>query len=416
MSAVAPLRHVRFRFLIAGRTVNAFGNGFASIALAFAVLDITGSAGDLGLVVGVRTVFNVVFLLFGGVLADRLPQHRLMVGSAVVAGLSQGVAAALVLSHTATIPLLMVVGAVNGTVSALSMPASSSILPRTVPEEIRQQANAINRMTVSGANILGAPLGGVVVAALGPGWGIVVDALSFLLAALCFAFIRLSAVAAAEPGRRSHIVADLRTGWSEFRSRQWLWVVVAGFMVLNAAWSGGLLVLGPVVAKQTFGSGGWGLVLAAETAGMIAGGLIALRLRLRRMLLVGVVCCFPIALPLLALGLYAHLWLVVACAFVAGVFLEQFGVAWETTMQEHVPADKLARVYSYDMVGSFVAMPIGEVGVGPLARAFGVEATLIGAAVLIMLAVAGMLSSGDVRSRPHQLAEPAGPPVTESVP
>jgi MFS family permease len=432
VNALAPLQHAPFRFLLAGRTVNALGNSFAPIALAFAVLDLTGSVTDLGLVVGARTVVNVVFLLFGGVLADRLPKHLLMVGSSIAAALTQAAVAALVLTGSATIPLLIGLSAVNGLAGALALPASASILPLTVPAEIRQQANALNRLSLNGAAILGAPIAGIVVAGVGPGWGIGVDAVTFALAALCFLPLRVAdparvvarpgvigdertPVAAAVEPSRPNIFADLRAGWSEFRSRTWLWVVVAGFGVLNAAWAGSLFVLGPVVADDTIGRRAWGLVLAAQTAGMIVGGLIAIRLRLRRMLFFGVSSCLFMALPALVLGVHPRLWALVAAALLSGLMLEQFGVAWETTMQEHVPADKLARVYSYDMVGSFVAIPIGEMAVGPVAHTIGVEPTLVGAAVLITGAVLFMLSSRDVRTLRHKLPEPAGGPVGESV-
>jgi MFS family permease len=413
---MSALRHRPFRFLIAGRTVSALGNSFAPIALAFAVLDLTGSASDLGLVVGVRTLVNVVFLLFGGVLADRMPKHLLMVGSSLFAGLTQGITAALVLTHTASVPLLLVLGGLNGMAGALSLPASSSILPQTVPADVRQQANALSRLALNSAAIIGAPVAGIVVAAVGPGWGIAADAASFGLAAVAYGLLRLPSTAAATPpADRPHVLADLRTGWSEFRSRTWLWVVVAGFGLLNASWSGALFVLGPVVADQSFGRSAWGFILAAETGGMILGGLIALRLRLRRLLYFGVFATFPASLTVFVLGIYPHVWLLVLSALIAGIGVEQFGVAWETTMQEHVPAEKLARVYSYDMVGSFVAMPIGEIAVGPISRAAGVSPTLIGAGVLITLAVVFMLSSSNVRTLPHKLAEPAAEPMKESV-
>jgi MFS family permease len=415
MSALAPLRYPAFRRLAAGRTINALGNSFAGVALAFAVLDITGSASDLGLVVGTRTLLNVIFLLFGGVLADRLPKHLLMVGSNLAAALSQAAAAALVLTHTASIPMLIGLAAINGTAAALSLPASSALLPRTVPEEIRQQANALSRISLNSAQIFGAPIAGVVVATVGPGWGIAVDAMSFALAAVCFVRLRVPEAAVTGPVDRPNIFVDLKTGWSEFRSRQWLWVVVVGFCVWNAAYGGGAAVLGPVVASHTFGSRGWGIVLGAQTAGMIVGGLIALRLRLRRLLYFGVASCFGMALPLVALGVYPHVLVLAPCGFVGGLLLEQFGVAWETTMQEHVPADKLARVYSYDMLGSFLAIPIGEVAVGPIARVAGVEATVLGAGVLLTLAVVGMLTSRDVRTLPHKRSEPMVEPMEESI-
>ena len=409
---LAPLRLPAFRLLLAGRAIGALGNAFAPIALAFAVLDLTGSARDLGLVVGVRMLVNVLFLLFGGALADRLPKTALMVGASVAAAGTQAVVAALVLTGSATVPLLIALSAVNGMVSALSLPASAAIVPQLVGADMRQQANALGRMLFTGATVVGAPVGGVVVASVGPGWGIAADASTFLLSAFCFALVRVPAGPGTTDARRarSSLVTDLREGWSAFASRTWLWVVVAGFCLLNAAWSGALFVLGPVIADDTVGRRAWGFVLAAETVGMIVGAVVAMRVRRRRLLLFGVVCTASLALPVLALELYPHLGLLLAAAFVAGVGVEQFGIAWETTMQEHVPGDKLARVYSYDMVGSFLAVPVGQVAVGPVADAAGVQRTMVGAAALMLLAVAGMLSSRDVRHLRHELPEPGPAP------
>jgi len=458
MSATAPLRYRGFRYLLAGRAINALGNAFAPIALAFAVLDLTGSATDLGFVVGARTVVNVAFLLFGGVLADRMPKSVLMIGSSAAAALTQAAVAGLVLTHTATIPLLIGLEAINGMVAALAQPASASVLPQIVPADVRQQANALVRIFLNGAAILGAPVAGIVVAAVGPGWGIAVDAATFAVSALCFAGLGAAIRArskpaegpdlsvTAQPGHeamlaseaaalgvseaaalgvpeaaldvpdgeaepaapeRPNVFADLRTGWSEFRSRTWLWVIVAGAALGNMAWGGGFLVLGPVVADQTFGRRAWGFVLAAQTAGMIVGGLVAMRLRVRRLLFFGTVCLLPFAIPLFLLGVYPHVWLLIVGGLVAGLGLEQFSVAWDTTMQEHVPPEKLARVYSYDMVGSFVAIPIGEMTAGPIAQVAGAKATLIGAGVLMMVAFVAMLSSRDVRTLRHKLPEPA---------
>jgi MFS family permease len=400
LSTFAALRHPAFRLLLTGRTLSTLGNTIAPIALAFAVLDLTGSATDLGLVVGTRTLVNVVFLLFGGVLADRLPRHLMMVGASVLAAATQGAVAALVLTHTATVPLLIGLSAANGMVSALTMPASSAILPQTVPPQERQQANALTRLFFNAAAIVGAPAGGAIVATIGPGWGIAVDAVTFVLAGACYAFLRVPKTATG--AARKGIFADLLTGWTEFRSRTWLWAVVLGFCLVNACWSGGLYVLGPIVANTTIGRQAWGFVLAAQTVGMIVGALIAMRVRLRRMLFFGTACTALLALPMLVLGAAPLVVPLMTAAFIAGVGLEQFAVAWETTMQEHIPADKLARVYSYDMVGSFVAMPIGEVVAGPVAQATSVEGTLIGAAALVVLAVAGMLSSRDVRTLEHR--------------
>jgi MFS family permease len=181
-------------------------------------------------------------------------------------------------------------------------------------------------------------------------------------------------------------------------------VVVLGFMFLNAAWAASMGVLGPVVADDTIGRRAWGFVLAAQTAGMIAGALLAIRITVRRLLAFGVIAVAGMALLPSGLALAPVLGVLLVCAFVGGVAFDQFGIAWETTMQEYVPSDKLARVYSYDMLGSLVAIPVGQVAAGPAAHALGARTTLLIAVGVMLVAVAGMLTSRDVRTLEHRPA------------
>ncbi|MFJ8687802.1 MFS transporter [Micromonospora wenchangensis] len=392
---LAPLRYAAFRRLAAGRLVNMVGNAVAPVALAFAVLDLTGSVRDLGLVVGARSLMNVLFVLFGGVLADRVPRRLVLVGSNLLGALTQAAVAALVLTGTATIPLLLALGAANGVVSALAQPASAAATPQTVPAELIQPANAIIRLGMNAGMIGGTALGGLLVAAVGPGWGLAVDAVTFAVAAVAFAGVRVPAARGGDI--RTGIVADLREGWTEFAARTWVWVVVLGFMVLNAALAGGMSVLGPAVADATIGRSAWGLVLAAQTVGMVVGGVVALRLRVRRLLLLGVVCMVAESLLLLGLALTPTLVALLSAAVAVGIAVEQFAVAWETSIAQHIPADRLARVYSYDMLGSFVAIPLGQVAVGPVAAMVGTRDTLLVLAALVVLSVLGMVTSRAVR-------------------
>src|SRR5690606_20262934 len=145
----------------------------------------------LGLVVGARSVMNVVFILFGGVVADRLPRNLVLFVSCTVAAVSQGVVATLVLTHTATIPALLGLSAVNGIASAFAFPAASALIAQTVPAELLRQANAINRLGTSAAMIAGAAAGGVLVAAVGPGWGLAIDAGTFAVAGALFRMVKV---------------------------------------------------------------------------------------------------------------------------------------------------------------------------------------------------------------------------------
>jgi MFS family permease len=384
-----------FRYLFAARLVNVIGNGMAPIALAFAVLDLGGSASELGIVVAARSVANVAVLLFGGVIADRLPRNVVLLGTSVIAALTQGVVAWLVLGHAASITALAALGVVNGAAAAVALPASSALIPQTVPASALRPANALLRLGLNGGTVLGAVGGAGLVAAIGPGWGLAIDALGFAVAGPLFLLVRGRPVAPREEA--TGILHELRVGWREFAGRSWVWVVVLQFALVNAAFTGAIAVLGPVVADASFGRASWGLVTAAETVGLVAGGFVALRWQPRRALLVGVLLTAFCGIPVALLAAAPLVPLLAAAFFVGGVALEQFGVAWDQSLQTHIPPDRLARVYSYDAVGSFAAIPLGELLVGPLADRIDVGAVLIGAAAIIGCACFGAALTPSIR-------------------
>jgi MFS family permease len=391
-----PLHERQFRLLFAGRTISMAGTAMAPIALAFAVLDLTGSNTDLGIVLAARQIPVVLFLLIGGVVADRMQRHRVMVLSNVVSGASQLGTAALILTGRAEIWQLAVLAAVNGTSSAFFSPASGGVVPQTVPTRLLQQANATLRLGQNATNIVGAAIGGILVAAIGPGWAIAVDAASYGLAALALAAMHLP------PGLRiegSTMLHELREGWREFWSRAWLWAIVLQFGVVNAFQNGAIQVLGPGIAKEHLGGpAAWGLVLTATSVGFVSCGFLMLRWHPRRLLFVATLAVFPFALPLLALAVLAPLPLVLVAAFAAGFAVEIFGVLWETSMQQEIPQEKLSRLYAYDALGSLALTPLALVAIGPVAAAVGTKVTLIGCAILVVGATAPVLLSHDVRT------------------
>lgn len=373
-----------FRYLFFGRLLTVLGNGIAPIALAFAVLDIGGSATDLGLVVAARSLINVIFLLLGGVLADRYSRSLVLVSSSLVAALAQGIVAWLVLDGSATIMLLAVLGALNGAAAGIALPASSAMVPQTVPVRSLREANAFIQLGVYGGTVIGASLGGMLTSTIGPGWGLAIDAFGFAASAPLYLLIRVGAIAAQDT--QSNILQDLRDGWKEFIARTWVWSIVAQFTIVNAAFTGVVMVLGPIVADETFGRTGWGLAVAAQSIGLIAGSLIALRWRPRRDLFIGVMLVIFCALPMLVLGLYPATTLLMAGFFLAGVSFGLFGVVWAQSLQTHIPPEKLARVYAYDAMGSFVAIPVGEIAAGPLAQHYGSTGVLLACALAVVLA------------------------------
>jgi MFS family permease len=391
-------RNSAFRWLVIGRGINVLGNAVAPIALAFAIIDLTGSATDLGLVVGARSVANVLFLLVGGVVADRVPRKLVLIGSMTTAALSQSAVTALVFSGSAKIGALMALSAVNGMAAAFAMPATAALLGQVIPAEERQRGNAITSFTRNGAMIIGAGLGGIIVATLGPALGLAVDSASFVLAA--FLFSRVPATAATNSEQSRSPIADLRDGWRELATHTWLWAVVLGFGVLNAVTAGVFQVLGPVVADATIGRRDWGFVLAAQTAGMVLGAIIAMRIKLNRPLLVGVLYMLAGVPLMLLLARGASLPALIAAALISGFGIEQFVIAWEVSMQTHVAPDKLARVYSWDMLGSFIAIPLGSMLAGPAAARFGAGQAIVGGAALTVVTIVFMAAARSVRRLP----------------
>jgi MFS family permease len=391
-----PLREREFRLLFLGRVTSLAGSALAPIALAFAVLELTDSTTALGAVLAARMIPQIVFLLAGGVWADRLPRNLVMVGSNLTSGAAQGAVALLLLLGVAELWHVIALEVVAGASSAFFFPASTGIVPQTVPPALLQQANALLRLSMSSTQIVGAAAGGLLVAAVGSGWALAFDAATYVLAALFLAAMRLPASVRLEA---TNFVADLREGWREFSSRTWLWAIVVAFGLLNAAQSGATGVLGPTIAREELGgAAAWGLILGAESVGLVVGGLLMLRLRVRRILYVAcAVMAFEIpGLLLLAAG--APLLAIAAGYLAMGIGIEIFGVYWDTALQQNIPQEKLSRVYSYDALGSFVLIPLGLIAVGPVAQRIGTDTTLYGCCALILVCVAGMLLVRDVRT------------------
>ncbi len=399
--SVAPLRERNFRWFFASRFVNQLGGVMANIALAFAVLEISDSASALGQVLAAHTVPVVIFLLGGGVIADRFPRAVVLQVSNVVSGTLQGAIALLVITHHAEIWMLIVLTAFQGVASAVSFPAMASIMPSLVPREQLQQANALGSLLRGSLNVLGPTVGALLVVTVGPGWALMVDALTWIAAALLLLPVRIPPRPARTEDSPSAIV-ELREGWSYFWQTTWLWVVVVAFCFLNAMHSGSIFILGPTVALETFGEQGWGLVLSAESVGLILMTLVMLRVPLQRPLLLGMLGISTLGLPILMLGLRPELVVMILAMFVAGAGTEVFSIGWNLAMQENIDEQMLSRAYSYDALGSFVAIPAGQLAYGPLASAFGYRDVLVVSGIAYFVICCLSLLSRSVRDLPRR--------------
>jgi MFS family permease len=420
------LRERDFRLLFTGQTISLIGSSITTIALVFAVLAISHDSNTaVGLVMAAGLVPLVAFLLIGGVWADRLPRQWVMLISDVVRFACQAVMAWLVITRRATIVELVVLQFVRGTAEAFFRPAQAGLVPQTVSGDRLQQANALRGLTESLGVTVGAALGGVLVAAVHPGWAIAIDSLSYLASAAFLwglrglAPVRSSAAglpfaaesggmaalgggvvtaAQTEPGGETGFLGDLREGWEEFRSRTWLWVMVCEAMIFHLVIIAPLMVLGPAVAKHSLGGpAAWGAILAALGIGQVVGGAIGLRLQpARPLLLCGWLTFLEVPLfVFFALG-YGRAALIGAAAL-CGISAALVNVLWETTLQEQIPAEALSRVSAFDLMGSLAFYPLGMAVAGPIAAAIGVVGSFAVAAGATVASAVVQIGLPDIR-------------------
>jgi MFS family permease len=411
-----PVLEIRdFRLLLADRVLAPAAAAFSLVGVAFAVLDVTGSTADLSYVLAAQILPALVFALAGGVVADRIAPQRVIVAANLMIAVGEGGFGLLVLTGHPQLWQMIALETLTGAGMAVFYPASQALLPRLVPAPLLQEASALSRLAMNGAQMGGAALAGVFVAVAGPGWALAICGIGMLGTVPLLLAIRAPG---AERTGHTSLFRDLREGWAEFASHTWLWATTAQFCVVLAAWYGAFDVLGPAVARHDLGGpAAWGAIMAADAIGLIIGGLVALRFTPRRPIRFVVLIGGASAISPLALAGPWPLPAVCAAALALGIALEIMMVQWTVTMARRIPADRLARVSSYDVLGSVLAMPVGALVVGPLAASIGVPLTEYGAAVLILVASLLALAPRQVRSlRSDQAPVPgdvSGPEVLE---
>jgi MFS family permease len=405
-AALPALHHRDFALLFSGQAISVIGDALFPVALAFAVLELSGSASSLGLVLAAQALPLALFALVGGVVGDRLSRQKLMLASDLARAAVQAVAAALLIAGAAEIWHLAVLAALYGTAEAFFRPAAGGLVPRLVPDEHLLQANSLIAMSQSLGMVLGPALAGVLIALFGPGSAIAIDAASFLVSAACLWAMtpRPGARVDVEDETGAAFLAQLREGWREVTSRVWL----RSFLVVLAAYHlialPCVLALGPIVAdRELGGASSWAVIVTMFGVGSIIGAAIGLRAGPQRpMLACGIAFVGAACQPAIIAGAGSTL-AIGGFELLAGICVAFGFTVWETTLGREVPPQSLSRVTSFDWFTSVGLMPLGYALVGPVADAVGLDTAMFSATAIVVVLALGALLLPDIRrfGRPH---------------
>jgi MFS family permease len=396
-----------FRYLVSARTISFFGTNLAPIAVAFAVLDLTDSATDVGIAFACWTLAQISTLLIGGVVADRLPRRLVMLSSDSANFLIRAMMGVLLVTGHARVWEIFVLQALGGAATAFYSPASTGLVPETVRPAFLQQANALMGIARYLAFPLGAATGGAIVATIGSGYALLVDAATYGTSALLLSQIRLSG--RSRTTSTPNFVRELREGWQAFTQHTWVWLLTGWISLYFLITYAPFFVLGPYIAKNSLGGAtAWAIVVTGEAIGSLAGAAAGIRFRPRRAM-VSIGGLFTVtALQCVLLAAHAPALAIGAAAVLAG-FAFSFGtVIWDTALQQVIAPEKLSRVSAYNWMGAMVFLPAGYAVAGPVAGVIGMSTSLWIGAIWIVVTTALVISVREVREfrlRPGQASD-----------
>jgi MFS family permease len=403
--ALDALRERNYARYLGSVVVSHLGNGMANVALAFAVLGF-GTPTDLGIVLLAREIPMIVFLLLGGVFADRIPRRTILISTDLVKGSAQVATAVLLFSGAAHVWNVALLQVAFGVANAFSRPIGLGLIKETVSDAHLQQANALTQLSRSTLSIVSPALGALIVTLGSPAIAIAVDAVTFFVSAVFIASMRLTGTVRAAT---KSIVGDLRDGWREFISRPWVVAIIASFGLFQLTYFPALLVLGPTVANEHLnGAAGWGAIIAVEAIGAVVGGLVALRVRVARPLVVSELAVVPSGFLLIALAVPLPLVAIAAVGFFVGMGFALGENLYVTAFQRNLPEHAISRISSYDWFGSVALNPIGYALIGPVAATIGIPETLVLAGILNVVVCVSVVLVPSVRAiRMHPAAATA---------
>ena len=388
--------------LFLARFISNFGNGMGPIALAFGILALpNGSANMLGLVLGTTTVIFLLMAPFGGVIADKYGRARMVGLTDMAAGLVLFIQVAYFASGDVPLWVLLVTNGFFGLMWGVFWPAFTGLIPAVLPEAGLQKGNALNAFVTNAGVILGAAVAGILIDIFGVAFTLAIDAASFFISGvMIFTFRHLTPRA---EHTENTMLDDLLHGWRVFLSFRWIVIIVAAFSFIVMCWAAAENVLGPLIALEHFnGPKSWSFVISAESAGLIVGSLIAIKVKPKFPMRFLMLSSFTITFYIWSLAKPQSLLLIAFGAFLFGITLDLWGTLWNTALQRKVPRESLSRVASFDAMGSMMFRPIGLAIAAPLSTLVGIENFLQIMAAITVVAIVLPLLDPQVRNMSYE--------------
>jgi MFS family permease len=396
------LAHKYVKRLFIARFISNYGNGLGPIAIAFGVLALpNGSANLLGIALGSTAVCFLLMAPFGGVIADKYGRARMVGLTDMLAGLVLFIQVYFFAIGDVPLLVLILVNGGFGILWGVFWPAFAGVLPSVLPEEALQKGNAINSLVANAGIILGAASAGFLVSGFGAATALAIDAISFFVSGvMIFTFRHVTPRAEIT---ENTVFDDLKHGWQVFRSFRWIVVIVVSFSFIVMCWAAAESVLGPLIALEHFnGPKSWSLVITAESAGLIVGALIALKIKPKFPMRFLMLSSFTITFYIWTMAKPQSLALIAFGAFLFGITLDLWGTLWSTALQRKVPRDSLSRVSSFDAMGSMIFKPVGLAIAAPLSVLFGIDNFLLILAGITAVAILLPLFDPTVRNMSYQ--------------
>lgn len=383
-----------FTLLFAARTVSVFGDQMlVPTTITVAVLQAGHGVTGVGYALAAHGAPLALFVVLGGVLVDRFTPIRVMVAADIARLIFQGGLAVVFILGTPDLWLIATLLALGGTATAAFQPGYVSVIPRTARDI--QKANAAIRVTESLMTVLGPAVAGVLIAVSSVSLVLALDAVTFGISCVCLLAMRLRI---SRSVRQSSMRSDLVQGWREFASRSWLWGVIVIFMLFQATVNGPFLTLGQSLVTLEHGESALGFVMAMFGAGSVVGGLVAVRLRPAHPLRAGALALAGTVFCLLAVALKLSVPMIAASYVVWGVGAAFWLVMFHTAVQTKIPPDVLGRVHAYDVAGSVVMRPAGQMAAGPASVWIGVTPVLFFSSSMVLVIVGLLLSVPAIRN------------------